>query len=142
MRLEPSKRGFFTVVGTSLALVMLFCAWPSKAGAGCSRYAVSNSHSGQLPQGLSVLEHGDRGNVSSEAPDRPVPCSGVFCSGKPAVPAPTPVSVPIAVGRLSEAVVIRSTIPPTPCDAGRYLACEERMVRAVTEGFSIERPPR
>ncbi len=141
MRLRPSQRGFPTVAGTSIALAMLVCVWTSKAEAGCSHYVVAKTHSRQLAHQLDIFEI-DRGvgvNVSSEAPARPKPCSGAFCSGKPAVPVPVPITVGTTRSDQWGAVVPR---PPAPCATGQFLAYAERIVRAVIEGPSIERPPR
>jgi hypothetical protein len=137
MRLRPDQRGFGTAAGTLIALAVLLCAWPSKADAGCSHYAVANTYSGSGQ--LDIFEHEGEINVSSEAPAPPKPCSGALCSGKPAVPVP----VPIAVGttRADQWGLVDPRLP-APSELSRLFAYAERIVRAVIEGPSIERPPR
>ena len=141
MRLRPAKCDFRTAAGTSIALAVLLCAWPSKADAGCSHYEVANIHWEQLARRFDTFEF-ERGggvNVSSEAPARPKPCSGALCSGKPAVPAAVPIAVETTRADPWGAVVSQ---PPAPRASGQLLAYAERIVRAVIEGSSIERPPR
>ncbi len=135
---RPAKCDFRTAAGTSIALAVLLCAWPSKADAGCSRYVVAKNDSGRLANWLHSYELGGGGSVLSEAPADPKPCSGALCSGKPAVPVP----VPIAVLRPVEAVVPRPPATPAARATGQLLAYAERIVRAVIEGPSIRRPPR
>lgn len=139
MRLRPAKCEFRTGTGTSIALAVLLCAWPSNADAGCSHNVVAKNDSGQIAHRLDIIELEGRVNDSSEVPAQPKPCSGALCSGNPAVP--VPVTVSIAVFRPLEAVVPR---PPasTASTAGQLFAYAERNVRAVIEGPSIERPPR
>lgn len=142
MRLRPSQRGFHTVAGTSIALaVLLLCAWTSKAEAGCSHHVVANTHWEHLAHRLEIfkIERGVEVNDSSEAPASPKPCSGALCSGKPAVPVPVPIAVGTTRADQWGVVVPR---PPAPRATSQLLAYAERIVRAVIEGPSIERPPR
>ncbi len=139
MRLRPSQRGFGTVAGTSIALAVWLCAWTSTADAGCSHYVVVGTHSRPLTYQLDLFERGDGFDVSNEAPAHPKPCSGALCSGKPAVPVPVPIAVGTTRADQWGAVVPR---PPAPRATGQLLAYAERIVRAVIEGPSIERPPR
>jgi hypothetical protein len=144
MRLRPANCDFRAAAGASIALAVLVCAWPSRADAGCSHYVVAKNDAGQIAMGLPIFDLVGGGGlvgggeVSGEAPARPKPCSGALCSGKPAVPVP----VPIAVFRPVEAVVPRPPAPPAPRPTVQLLAYTERIVRAVIERPSIERPPR
>jgi hypothetical protein len=138
VRLRPSTPGSRTAAVTSIALAVLLCIWPTRVNAGCSHYVVPDTQYERLAEWLDTLGRRGRVNVSSEAPVRPKPCSGALCSGKPAAPVP----VPIAVSRPLGAVVPHPLVPPAPPAIGRRLAHAERIVRAVIEGPSIDRPPR
>ncbi len=131
-------RGFRTAGGTLIALAVLLCAWPSQAKAGCSHYVVAKTHAVQLTQLLDSFERLDESRLSTEAPARPQPCSGAFCSGKPAVPVP----VPIPMSRHTETVAPLKLLTFTPLATIQFLAYTERIVHAEIEGPSIDRPPR
>lgn len=138
MASRPVRPGSHAVLGASIALTALLCAWPSRANAGCARYAVARNDSGPLAQQFTLLE--DLGEVDGpgRVPVRPKPCSGAYCSGRPAVPAP----VSLTTLRTTDAVAAWLLAPPDPRAKGRPLAHAERNVRAVIEGTSILRPPR
>lgn len=139
MASRPVRPSSHAVLGASIALTALLCAWPSRASAGCSHYAVARTDSGPVAhQQLTLLEDLGAVDASSEVPVRPKPCSGAFCSGKPAVPVP----VSLTTVRTTDAVAAWLLAPPDPRAKGRPLAHAERNVRAVIEGTSILRPPR
>lgn len=139
MKSRAFKRGFRTAAGISMAVAALLCVWSASARAGCSHYVLSGAHPNHLAYGLDVFDLGAGDEASNESPARPKPCTGALCSGKPAAPAP----LSIALGRIAEeAAVLRLHAPPSPPAAGPRLAHGERIVRAVIEGPSIDRPPR
>lgn len=141
MRSQPSQRRLRCLSGVLLALAAA-CAVPSKAEAGCSHYVIAGKSS---EYALTQLDLFDRDSaptpVAVETPVPSKPCSGAFCSGKPAVPIPIPVPVTPGTTRVEQ---WGEVLPPPAllAVAHQFLARSERLVRPVLEGPSIDRPPR
>ncbi|WP_165223520.1 hypothetical protein [Aquisphaera insulae] len=123
-----------------MALALVLCAWTSHARAGCSHYVVANADPGPISLRADLFDLAGVVDLPSQVPARPKPCSGAFCSGKPAVP--VPMSAPIVPSRPGDAVVPRRPALPAANGPGQLLASAEEIVRGVREGPSIERPPR
>lgn len=140
MRPRPSTLHYRAAAGASIALAVLFCAWPSRTYAGCSHYVIAEIQKGRLAYWSEVFEHGGAFDLSNEAPARPKPCSGALCSGKPAAPIPT--SAANSRSTTGEAVFPRTSIPPVSPPTGRCRAYAEQISRPLIEEPRLERPPR
>ncbi|WP_145952160.1 hypothetical protein [Paludisphaera borealis] len=127
-----------------LALAALAVIAPTAAQAGCKGHAVARTHEFGFA-GLDALRDvGALADLAQPGPakpipvDAPVPCSGAFCSGSPAVPA-TPLIVPI------EDLGVWATLidqPEAPELSSQPLPFDESRILPSFCGLSVFHPPR
>ena len=142
MRFRAPQGRYRSLPGVLIALAAVICAGSSRAEAGCSHYVFAGRDGGGPSPRLEILDLDSAASsvpVAAQTPARPKPCSGAFCTGKPAIPAPVPAaSAPSRVEQWGE---LMAPLPPIST-VGRTWIDRECFVHAVVEGPSIERPPR
>lgn len=137
MRFRPTKRGFHTVAGTSVALAMVLCAELPTAAAGCLNPHVAprpgTAHLDQLAAAGALSVAG-----SEPAPAPAPPCAGFRCAGDPSSQAP---STLIETTRVEHWGCLS---PQVPITSSRFNSrpADEPAARPSHQGPSLYRPPR
>lgn len=134
VRGESIRRGAVTLVVLAAAVLAL----PSESAAGCSHYAVAASPDAGPTLG-DLADRLDAGIAPRIPPGRPGPCDGPSCSGRPAVPSPTPIVPRPPRGERWGCLTIA---PARDEPSGRPLPRPEAPAPAAPLGLAIERPPR
>jgi hypothetical protein len=143
MRSQLSRHRFRPLGGVLATLAVAVCVGPGTARAGCAHYVTVGQSHDHAPFGLELLTRDSAGTASLAAavPSRPRPCTGALCSGKPAVPLPSPVSALVGHPQAEEWVGL-SPAPVVASAAGGARLTDDVRVRPIHEGASIDRPPR
>lgn len=121
--------------GVLCALVVLLTAAPPRAEAGCSHYVVARTDpSTASSRSLALLDR-------AEAPaERPTPCHGPSCSGRPSRPAPIPVApTPL---RLDRWVCLAETGDFPHALNHPFLAPADAVSAGRVDDRRLDRPPR
>lgn len=121
-------------------LLMGIVLAPRSAEAGCSAHAWAAAHSTWMDAGLDALEPAAKPSESQAPPipERPAPCSGAMCSGRPAFPLSPAPSESDPVGPRALLLVPIQIEFPGP--AGFPL--DEPTVRPLTLTLDVFHPPR
>jgi hypothetical protein len=121
------------------ALLSLAAIAPSRVQAGCARHEGLLSPQSGHSAHLDALDRaGALSTAATPGAPRPKPCSGVLCSGKPAVP-PAPV---LTIGSQPESWACPiDEIPAITTDSARMPA-DADLARPVRVGLPIFHPPR
>jgi hypothetical protein len=139
MRLLPFQRLSFTPAGVILSVVVLVSFAPSGVEGGCSHLVSSRNDAESHPSQIIGLVL-DRSGRSAElpAPNRTVPCSGVWCTGQPATPV-------VPAGVLSERIDSWALHPTSPATDGlrsSLFAAVRGEALAIRHASSVFHPPR
>ena len=138
MRITTANRRVWSTAGALLALLACGLARPSTALAGCSHPAGAAPGAGQFER---LARAGALATPPRDAPiepGRPAPCSGVLCSGTPAVPL-APVPIPPVRG-VTEAILDPADCMPDP--GSTLIAPVDATLRPAHSGPAIFHPPR
>ncbi|WP_435010896.1 hypothetical protein P12x_002186 [Tundrisphaera lichenicola] len=140
MNSAPPGRSTTTFAGAFLTLLAWIVVAPQAARSECSSHylpTISLSIGSEAP---------NLGGLTSsfevaEIPDRPKPCTGEMCSGRPTVPlSPAPIEV-YRVGSWAILVVTTRVTEPDPQE-GRFDLVEDRPIDSPAPIFHPPRPSR